>query len=407
MLPARLLSYRVCGDRVVPAYLTERDHPWLRGLLDELDRHAGRPHRELEARLRELVARASSAASSRRGELAVHVIRDLCRARTRSAVPARRARAMLFGRAAAMPVDIGAGGVVSGAGREQIVAEVAGQLEVTAAELDEALFADLPGERRVVAPDPLPAPAEMALLANRALAQGLVARAARVRIEVEGNARVLVRHAKFRGLICAVSGRAHVGGASIDISGPFALFRHTLIYGRALAELVPLCAWCDRFRLRAECVLGERRLALDVAPGDPIFPAAEPRRFDSRLEESFARALGRATRDWDIIREPEPVVAGSGLLFPDFALQHRSDPGRRWLLEIVGFWTPDYVAGKLADYRAAGLPNLILCIDAERNCAEADLPPAARVVRFRRRIDPAAILAVIDPAGCGSPAGSE
>ena len=67
-----------------------------------------------------------------------------------------------------------------------------------------------------------------------------------------------------------------------------------------------------------------------------------------------------------------------------------------WLLEIVGFWTPDYVARKLALYRSARLSNLILCIDEERNCAEADVPSGALVVRFRRRVDAAAVLRVVE-----------
>jgi predicted nuclease of restriction endonuclease-like RecB superfamily len=42
-----------------------------------------------------------------------------------------------------------------------------------------------------------------------------------------------------------------------------------------------------------------------------------------------------------------------------FALQHRSNPRQRWLLEIVGFWTPDYLARELARYRTACLSNLV------------------------------------------------
>ena len=61
----------------------------------------------------------------------------------------------------------------------------------------------------------------------------------------------------------------------------------------------------------------------------------------------------------------------------------------------MGFWTPDDVARKLALYREAGVPQLILCIDEARNCAEADLPPGALVVRFRRRVDPATVLRAI------------
>ena len=93
-----------------------------------------------------------------------------------------------------------------------------------------------------------------------------------------------------------------------------------------------------------------------------------------------------------MFREPEPIAADGRLIFPDLALQLRSDPARRWLPEIVGFWTPDYVARKLALSRSARLSNLILCIDGDRNWSEADLPPGALVVRFRRRVDAAAVL---------------
>jgi predicted nuclease of restriction endonuclease-like RecB superfamily len=160
---------------------------------------------------------------------------------------------------------------------------------------------------------------------------------------------------------------------------------------------VPVLAWCNRFRLRAHCILREQALTLRLASGDPIFPAAEPRRYDSALEERFARDFCRIAPDWDVLREPEPVKAGNTLIFPDFALQNRRD-GRRWLLEIVGFWTPEYVARKLALLRAAGLPDLILCIDEERSCEDADLPASARVVRFRRRIDAGAVLRVVEGA---------
>lgn len=97
-----------------------------------------------------------------------------------------------------------------------------------------------------------------------------------------------------------------------------------------------------------------------------------------------------------MVREPEPINAAGTLIFPDFALQHRRNPAPRWLLEIVGFWTADYVTRKLARYRSARLPNLILCLDEDQNCANADLPPSARVVRFRRRVDSAAVLVMIN-----------
>ena len=71
----------------------------------------------------------------------------------------------------------------------------------------------------------------------------------------------------------------------------------------------------------------------------------------------------------------------------------------RWLVEILGFWSPAYVARTLASLRAAGIPNLVLCVADDRNCAADELPPMARVVRYRRWVDPAAVLRVIEEGG--------
>ena len=381
MLPDHLLGYSVAGAVVVPHFLGEHDHPWLRSLLEEHERFIGRPQRELDARLREPLPGESPPGKRR---LATQVLAKLRTSLRKTPVPPRRARALVFGEAARKlaPPEI-------------VLSTVAASLGVTPEILHDSLFGDLPGERLVGAPaEPLSA-LELALRSNLALIQALLCRATTVRIEVEGNTRILVRHAKWRGLICTVADRAGPTDATLELSGPFALFRHTRLYGRALGELVPLLAWCPRFRLWADCVVHGRRLTLQLATGDPVFPASAPRRYDSHLEERFAREFRRLAPEWDVIREPEPLTASGTLIFPDFALQHRSDAARRWLLEIVGFWTPDYVARKLALYRSARLSNLILCIDEGRNCAEADVPPEALIVRFRRRVDATAVLRVV------------
>ena len=386
MLSADLLSYSVAGTLVVPHYLGEHDHPWLRALLDEHERFIGRPRHELEARLRDPLPCDSPPQKLR---LAIQILGKLRPRERKSAVPPRLARAHVFGEAAR-----------TSAPRQTIWTTVAASLGVSREDLQESLFGDLPGERLVASPaQPLSA-AELAVRCNLAVVQGMLFRATVVRIEIEGNTRVLIRHAKWRGLICSLAGRSDSGRATVELSGPFALFRNTRLYGRALGELVPLLAWCPRFRLRADCVFNGRRLTLQLATGDPIFPSSSPHRYDSLLEERFAREFRRLAPGWDVIREPEPIAAASTLIFPDFALQHRSDPTRRWLLEIVGFWTADYVARKLALYRCARLSNLILCIDEQRNCAEADLPSGARVVRYRRRVDAAAVLSAIEATPC-------
>lgn len=166
-------------------------------------------------------------------------------------------------------------------------------------------------------------------------------------------------------------------------------------YGRALGAVVPVLAWTRRFRLEATCDIRGRRALVTLASGDPIFPCSEPRRFDSRLEERFARDFARVARDWAIVREPEPIDAGGHLFFPDFVVHPRLDPCRRWFVEIVGFWTPEYLANKLDRLRRAHVSNLVLCIDADRNLGDCDLPASAAVVRYRRRVDAAKVLEVV------------
>ena len=381
MLPEALLPCSIRGELLVPHFLRENDHPWLRALIDEYARFVGRPQRDLDKRLREPLPFASPRSTQR---VATHVLARLWGKRRPATIPPRKARAAVFVEAARFDK-----------GRDEVLTLVAASLGVTARELQEALFADLPGERLVAAPARPLSAGELALRTNLAIAQAFLFRSMAVAIEMEGNARAVVRHAKLRGLICTIIPRDGTRHALLEISGPYALFRQTLLYGRALGELLPLLAWCRRFRLRAECIVRRRRLTLQLGSGDPIFPGNEPRAYDSKLEERFAIDFRRIARDWDVIREPEPIQAGDVLLFPDFALQHRSD-NRRWLLEILGFWTPDYIARKLALLRTANLPNLILCIDETRNCAAAELPPSTRVVPFRRRIEAATVLDLIE-----------
>jgi predicted nuclease of restriction endonuclease-like RecB superfamily len=379
LLPASLLSCEFRGSAAVPRFVSDADRPWIRTLIEECERAVARPVRELEARLRETIP----GAPDDKRKLVAHLLLGFARSRVASPVPPREARAALFMAAAR-----------GERARDEVISGTAADLGVSPAVLLDSLFADLPGERLAVPPRSLD-PADVALRSNLALAQGLLARAHSVRISLEGNARAVVRHAALRGLICAVTRGAAADGAHLELSGPYAIFRRTLLYGRALGAVVPVLAWTRRFELTAQCDVRGRAAMVTLASGDPIFPAAEPRRFDSRVEERFARDFGRLAPEWTIVREPEPIDAGEHLFFPDFAIHRRTDPERRWLLEIIGFWTPEYLSRKLDRLRRARISNLILCIDEERNVGEAELPADAAVLRYRRRVDAQRVLELV------------
>jgi len=395
MLSQSDLPLRLLDERAYLEYLGAQDEPWLRVLVAEMLRFEGRRRRELAERLAEPLPcdapyfkrRAASRVLFRIWNRAADATASVNGGGDGAPRPAA-VRAALFGAAAAAPDD---------QPRSAVLAAIAARLGVAPEALEAALFADLPGERPVRAPDPVPTPAEIALHTNLALAQAVVMRAAHLALRVEGHLRPIVRLAKFRGLICSVAAPAPGARARLDISGPFSLFRHTLVYGRALAELLPHLAWCARFELAATVRLRGRLAQVTMESGDPIFPARAPSTFDSRLEERFAADVGRLAPDWDLIREPLPLQAGATLIFPDFLLRHRIHPEREALVEIVGFWTPDYLREKLARLReVAAPPAFVLVIDEERGCAPSELPPNLPVVMFRRRVDAAAVMRAVE-----------
>ncbi|MDQ2646541.1 MAG: DUF790 family protein [Myxococcota bacterium] len=380
------LSTRAADASIVPNYLTERDHPWLCAALDEHARFVGKRQSELRQRMREPLPTRAPKSKLR---FVAALLETLGTDQAAAPVPPREARWSAFRAATARPFT-----------RESVLAKAAEGLGVRVEALESSLFADLESERRV---SPLPAeltPERLALEANLMLVRAWLRRAVRVRIAAWGNTRALIRQAQLAGLLCVVRRQAPSDsheGIALEISGPFALFRHTELYGRALSALVPRATWCDRFELVAECALGRGpdTAKLLVRSGDPIAGGRELARDDRRLEARFERDFRRRAPAWEVVREPSAVEAGGTLVFPDFELIHRGDPERRWLLEIAGFWTPEYLATKLQRLQSAGIDRLVICIDERRGCSDSEMPEGARIVRYKNRIDPERVLSIL------------
>ena len=387
MLPPALLrvSAHLEGERVVPHYFGARDEPWLRALLAECARFVGRTMAEWRERVREpQIVRAPKA----KLQVMLSVLEPLCRERPEAVVPPKEGRAALF-RAASNS---------AGAPRAAVLSSVAASFGVRAVDLEAAIFADLPMEQRVAAlPDAL-SPARLAAEANLAIASSLVRRAKQVRVIVHGDARALVRHARRAGLICRESRLEHAPrGVVLELSGPLALFHHGQVYAQALASLIPRLANCEHFELTATCALGRDGVLSSflLRSGDPIASARGPAPSEARLQRKFERDFPRVAPGWKLIFEPEAVAVGDAVQFPDFELVPASAPDQRWRLEIVGFWTPDYLQEKLRRLQAAGIERFVLCIDHRGGCAEGERPVDPRIVPYKTRIDPRAVLAVI------------
>jgi predicted nuclease of restriction endonuclease-like RecB superfamily len=230
----------------------------------------------------------------------------------------------------------------------------------------------LPGERIVTGPPTPVGAAELALRTNRLIARSLIARASQVRIESSA-VETVARLARRSGLICRVTDGTP---PAVTLSGPLALFRRTLLYGRDMAALIGVLPECGRFVFTADCRLRGEPGRLRITGDAPLFPGgAIP--VERRSVERLARELG------DVERDPPPVRAGEELLFADFRIDGV-------YVEVLGFWTPDHVAERLR--RAAGVRWLV-CVDEERRCAEGE--PPSGVLRYRRRLSAEELLRAI------------
>jgi predicted nuclease of restriction endonuclease-like RecB superfamily len=73
---------------------------------------------------------------------------------------------------------------------------------------------------------------------------------------------------------------------------------------------------------------------------------------------------------------------------PDFVLRH--DDGRTALLEIVGFWTPEYLQAKLQTLRAFPDHPILVAVAAGPGRQVGELPPGT--IRFKKALRPQQVL---------------
>jgi len=378
----RLSVHSVAGAWAVN-YLTERDHGWLAALMAEYASCQGLTQSALKERLAAPLPVWSPKGKRR---IVSCVLDRACRAPQVSKLPPRDARQRLFSLAAraARP-------------RAVLIEEAAAQLSVDRNALEAALFADLESERRVGELSPLLTPAALAQETNLNIVESLLGRARELCIVAPAHTRALAQHARRRGLLCVVETHP-TEPAKLHVSGAFSLFRQTRVYGRALGSLVRRTLQVSGYSISADCQLSPRGdpLTLSVRAGDPIAPASELAHTEGPQERWFARDFRRLSSDWELIRDPEPLTAGTQLLFADFELRPRRQHGPPWLIEIVGFWTREYLLEKIARLTVAGIENVLFCVDTQRSCCDESLPQSALLIPFRRRVDAAAVLARIE-----------
>jgi predicted nuclease of restriction endonuclease-like RecB superfamily len=223
---------------------------------------------------------------------------------------------------------------------------IAREMGTTWSEIDQQLFADVIEFQRL---ETFTGYADgAALLARYNVAQAQVALydAIEMIVQTKGDLKRILRGARLAGLMHTIR-QMSSGTYEIRLDGPASVLRNTRRYGVAMAMFLPTLLACQGWSLRARLRSAHRdALILYLSPADGLkshLPPADP--FDSDLERRFAERWGDEPRGgWTLHRESALLSRGQKVFVPDFEFRHAD--GRRVLMEVIGYWTPEYLEKK-------------------------------------------------------------
>lgn len=231
------------------------------------------------------------------------------------------------------------------------------------------------------------------LLARYNVAQVQVSlfRAEHLTVWARDDLKSIVRFAKLARLMHTIT-RTADHEYRLRFDGPASILRETRRYGVAMARFLPGLLACRGWHAQAaiRSPMGKMRLRLTLNSEDGLRSnVPTPDAFDSDLESAFAEKWGSMPRDgWQLTRETELLVRGQKVFVPDFVLQHAS--GKRVLLEIVGFWTADYLRAKYESLQTFHEQPILIAI---AESAQHQLPPLPSApLQFKTSLRPAAVL---------------
>jgi predicted nuclease of restriction endonuclease-like RecB superfamily len=383
MLPSNLLVARVRGGRIEPLLLEPEGIPLAIAaeILDRLRDGVGRSRRELERELGELEELALEAGLDLRvaRAMAALALRASVFEPVKAPVDPVRARLEVFEEACRS-----FGVAVGEEERRAVLERAAARLGCRVEDL-EAVLAEYQDE--VLSKPPDMSAEDLVKEYNLAEVQTLLFKALKLdaRFVADGaTTKRLLRAVKALGLLYVAEKAGE--GVRLTIDGPASLLRQTRRYGTRLAKLIPHVMLADRWAIEADIAGRVRTLKFELADArSHLFPRrsveVEPL-FDSEVEREFFKSLSRLAPGWKVEREPEPLVAGSRILIPDFSV---SCGDRKVYIEIVGFWTKEYLERKLEKLRELKGVAMIVAVDEELACSSVkDLPH--EVVLFRGKL---------------------
>jgi predicted nuclease of restriction endonuclease-like RecB superfamily len=403
MLTSDLLQTRNEGPYLYPRYIkidAQRFATMAEELIAIYAEHEGKTRRELTDAL-DRYADDSTDYRIQRG-LAKLLSDDRCEFIERTIAPSAEIRQRLFALARENHPVVLQPDLIHPVTKDELLAEVAREYKTDPEQIAWALYADL-SENHILTRFDAPTPEWLLQRYNVALAQAMLYRCIHMKLSVFRNIpsryKQLFKFIKFYQLMHTIQGDLD-SGYEILLDGPVSMFRLSQKYGLQLAVFLPALLLCTRWKMEAEIVTadGSRRFfPLDESSG-LVSHYRDSTMYDSLLERTFAERFAEVDSGWQIEREVAIINLKETVFIPDFAFRHAD--GRTALLEIVGFWRPDYLEKKIMKLKRSGRSDMVVAVSAGLNVGEEDFRDVpGSVFFFKNRINPQEVIARLEQVG--------
>ena len=399
MLPLDLLRYRIQEDEVCALYVDPENEQYRVIAGDLIEIYAAHLNKTKGSL-------ASALADYEAADTNYHITRGLARLledrsefTIRSPMEPEVLREKIFAYASKHHPVVTKTGRLHRHTRPKALEKIADELSISEDTVIDGMYADLEENRLLTGFEP-PTAEWLLDRYNVALAQAMLYRASEMTIRIYRNIptkyKLVFKFIKFFKLMHVVSGN-NADGYQIVLDGPASMFRLSQKYGIQMALFLPALLHCDRWWLDATIIMNKNdhlRFELNDEFGLQSH-YRDPGEFDSELERRFATQFEKIETEWTLERETDIINLKDTVMIPDFAFSHPD--GRRALMEIVGFWTPDYLRKKLWKLKRAAMPNMIAAVSDQLNCSTEDfrdLP--GEVLFFKTRIKPKDMLEKVE-----------
>ncbi|MGA9770809.1 MAG: DUF790 family protein [Blastocatellia bacterium] len=397
MLTTDLAMNRVRGNRIEPRYINPNDKSHLQmadDLISIIWEHKGARRQELD---RELEAYVGTGTDYKIIRGLVKLLLDECLFETASEIEPVEIRRALFLKARAFhPVSANA------QTRQQVIEETSREINCASEIVEEKLYADLWGNQRLIDFEKLEAKALLDRY-NLAQAQALLYRSNEMRLRIEpqdaAHYRRLFDAIKAYRLIHTIRGNS-IKGYDIRLDGPVSIFHQSQKYGIQMAVFLPALLLCKGWRLKADIAMKTGRhvsFELESTQTELRSHYLDDISYKPAVEEKLIANWAKSGSEWQLEPGKEVIDLGESAFIPDFIINNPD--GRKFYLELLGFWTPGHLDERVKEFERAGFKNYLLAVSDElRGSREKPLNLAANVIVYKTALTPAAIRMAMEAA---------